>query len=351
MRAIVKYELGPGNVEVRDIPEPEVAPGLVKVKIVRAALCASDVSQYRAKIPMRLNVPVVMGHEFSGIVEEVGEGCNLGFKPGDRVVAENGFSVCGSCEYCRAGWYNVCVDRKVLGFYHNGTFAEKMLIPEKNLHRIPDGVDFDAAALTEPLASVCHACFDQMVIKANDVVIVSGPGPMGLLAVMVAKSFGALVVVTGLTQDAMRLEKAKEIGADYAVNIQEESIEELINKLTNGYGADAVIECSGAHAAVNMCLKLCRKRGYYCQFGLTGQMQKFDMETVMFREINLTGSMSCVYYDWEKALSLMASGAADTKSICSRPYSVYDWEKIIDAFESKQELKIIIDPSLPEPTV
>ena len=354
MKAVVQYEYKPNGVKVEsNYPEPVVGPGLVKIKVVRAGVCGSDIHQWRATLSgMRINTPVVLGHEFSGIVEEVGEGCTLGYKPGDRVVAENGYGVCGTCEYCRAGYHNMCISRRVLGYWYDGTFAEYLVIPEKNILKIPDNVSFDEAALTEPLACICHACFDQTVIKANDLVVVMGPGPIGQLCAMVARSFGARTVVTGLDRDQNRLNKAKELGSQYVVNIEKEDLSELVMSLTNGYGADVVIDCSGSRDAVNTGIKICRKRGYYTQFGLVGHEPiSFDMETVMFREINLHASMGCITYDWRKALALISEGKVNAKALASEPYSLYDFEKVMEIAESRQAYKLIFDPSLDEPVL
>ncbi|MDR3122040.1 MAG: alcohol dehydrogenase catalytic domain-containing protein, partial [Clostridiales bacterium] len=151
MKGLVKYEAGPGNMEVRDIPIPEPGPGQVRIKIAEAGICGSDLHIYHSDIAIPVRPPVVVGHEFSGVVDAIGEGV-AACAPGDRVVSETAFSYCGVCEYCRSGWYNLCPERKTLGYWYNGVFASYTVVPEGRVHAIPENVSFTAAAMTEPLA-------------------------------------------------------------------------------------------------------------------------------------------------------------------------------------------------------
>ena len=151
MKALVKYASGSGNMEIRDMPVPHAGPGQIKIKVMEAGICGSDLHIYHSDIAIPINPPVITGHEFSGIVEEVGEGVS-GFKPGDPVVSETAYDYCGKCDFCREGWYNLCIERKTLGYWYNGIFTKYTVVPADRVHHIPEGVSFTAAAMTEPVS-------------------------------------------------------------------------------------------------------------------------------------------------------------------------------------------------------
>lgn len=341
MKALVKYQKGPGNMEIRDIPEPEPGPGQIKVKVVEAGICGSDLHIYNDDIAITVRPPVVPGHEFSGVVTEVGEGVT-DFKPGDRVVSEAVYYYCHKCHYCRTGFYNLCIDKKSLGYWQNGAFAEYTLIEEQNLHHLPDDIDFLTGAMLEPLACCTHAVYDCCHIEAGDVVLVSGPGAIGLMAAQVAKAEGARVIVTGTNADEDRLQMARELGCDYAVNLQKENVKELVEKLTGGYGADVVLECSGSEAAVRSGMELLKKRGYYCQIGLTGKPITFDIETICYKEIHFSGSMASRYLNWEKGMKLIQQGLVKLAPLASHHFKLDDWEAAFQMFREKKGLKLIL---------
>ncbi len=343
MKALVKYAAAPGNVEIRDIPEPSPGEGQIKIEIKKAGICGSDLHILHSDIAIPVRPPVVMGHEFSGVVAEVGEGVT-GFAPGDRVVSETAYHYCGKCDFCKEGYYNLCVERKTLGYWYNGVFTNYTVVPAARVHRLPDSIDYTSGAMIEPLACVCHAVYDLCVIRAGDVVLVSGPGAIGLMAAMVAKAEGATVVVAGTDRDVERLKTAKELGADYAVNLQQEDLEGLLMSLTGGYGPDVVLECSGAAAAVNMDLNLIKKRGYFTQIGLCGKPITFDIEKICYKELHFSGSLGSRYASWVRALSLVSSGKVNICPLAMHSYPITEWEKAFEQFENKIGHKIILTP-------
>ena len=190
----------------------------MKIEVKYAGICGSDIHTYEGHY--KVAVPVTLGHEFSGEVVEVGEGVT-DFKPGDRVTSETTFYICGECEYCKSDDYNLCNHRKGLGTQHDGGFTNYLIARKESVHLLPEHVDYQSAAMTEPLACTHHAV-SKTDIHEGDIVVVIGPGPIGLLTAQVAKSRGAKVIITGLTNDKVRLDKAKELGIDYTVNTQEE---------------------------------------------------------------------------------------------------------------------------------
>ncbi|MGI6161820.1 MAG: zinc-dependent alcohol dehydrogenase [Christensenellales bacterium] len=343
MKALVKYDAGPGNVEVRDIPEPSPGKGQVKIKVEMAGICGSDIHIYHSDIAIPVRPPVVMGHEFSGVVTEVGEGVE-GIKPGDRVVSETAYDYCGVCERCIEGYYNLCNDRKTLGYWYNGVFTDYTVVPAGRIHLLPDNVDFVSAAMMEPMACVTHALYDLCKIDAGDVVLVSGPGAVGLMAMMVAKAQGAKVIVSGTAADKERLELATELGADYVVNVQESDLKELCDSLTGGFGVDVVAECSGSEAAINSGLNIIKKRGWFCQIGLPGRPVTFEIEKVCYKELHFSGSLGSRKISWRRVLRLLEMGKINLNPLATHTFPITEWEKAFDMFEKKEGCKIMLSP-------
>ncbi len=344
MKALVKYAAGPGNMEIREIPEPTAKAGEIKIKVAEAGICGSDLHIYHSDIAIPVNPPVVTGHEFSGSIAQVGEGVT-GFHVGDRVVSETAYHYCGVCHFCREGFYNLCLERKTLGYWYNGVFTDYVVVPGGRVHKIPDNVSDTAAAMTEPLACVCHAVYDLCKIVPGDLVLVSGPGAIGLMAMQVAKAHGATVVVSGTNIDIPRLEMARKLGADYTVNLQEESLEALINKLSDNYGADVVLECSGAAPAIDTGLKFIKKRGYFTQIGLPGKKIEFDIEKICYKELHFSGSLGSRNHSWRMALKLLEEGKVVLEPLADTKLPLTEWQTAFERFEKKQGCKFFLIPS------
>lgn len=348
MKSLVKTKLGFGNLEVQDKPEPFPKEDQVKIKVKYAGVCGSDIHTYEGDY--KVGAPVTLGHEFSGEVVEVGEGVTE-FKVGDRVTSETTYYICGECEYCQTRDYNLCNHRKGLGTQQDGAFAKYVIARKQSVHRLPENVDYRSAAMTEPLACTYHA-IEKVNIQEGELVVVIGPGPIGLLAAQVAKSRGATVIITGLSNDQLRLDKAKELGIDYARNTQEEDIKALVEQLTNGYGADVVLECSGAVPAAKQGLDLLRKKGKYAQVGLFAKpVVEFDLEKIIQKEIHVVGSRSQKPADWEPALALMNEGKVNAKALVTHEFNITQWDEAYNAIKSGEAIKVLLTPAEDEISV
>ena len=343
MKAIVKYASEPGNMEIREVEEPRPAAGQVKIKVVAAGICGSDLHIYDSDIAIPVKPPVTVGHEFSGVVAELGDGVE-GFKVGDRVVSETAFAYCGKCEACREGYYNLCPDRKTLGYWYNGIFTNYTVVPEGRVHKIPDNVDDISAALTEPLACVCHAVFDLTKISPTDLVLISGPGPIGLMTMQVVRAHGARVLVSGTDVDEERLALARKLGAEYTINVQRESLADRVSELTNGKGVDVVMECSGSKAGINSALHVIKRRGYFTQIGMGAAEIPFYVEALNYREPHVTGSLGSRKANWEQALQLLSRGKVLVDEIANVRMPMEQWEKAFDMFRKKEGGKFILMP-------
>src|SRR5690348_7019752 len=206
MQALVKYANEPGKVELRDMPRPTITPDQVLLRVRAVGICGSDLEMYHHKITFPVNPPVILGHEFSGTVEEVGANVT-DFAPGDRVVSETAAYVCGKCAECRTGNYNECPHRLGFGVLINGADAPYVAVRQGILHHVPDNVDLADAALTEPLCVAFNALVVKSRIRPGDTVLILGPGPIGLMATQVARVCGAsTIILAGRPGDERRLE-------------------------------------------------------------------------------------------------------------------------------------------------
>jgi L-iditol 2-dehydrogenase len=342
MKALIKTAPGVGNMEVGELPVPEINEHEVLIKVVKAGICGSDLHLYDWNSHVNLNLPVAAGHEFSGVVAAVGSEVR-GFAAGDRVVGEPSASVCMTCRYCRSGLYNLCSSRQILGFGRNGCFAEYTKLPAERVHHLPAGVSFTDAAITEPLACCVHAVQDNLETAVDDLVVITGPGTIGQLMLQLMQLSGTRTVMLGTGADTARLALAASFGAR-TVNIEEADPAECIGSLSGGYGADTVIECSGAPSAARMCLDLVKKRGRYLQMGLFGRPIELDMEKVLFKELHITGSFAQKRSSWESALRLMEGSRIDLSSLVSTTYPLREWKRGFDQFRSRTGFKILLDP-------
>jgi L-iditol 2-dehydrogenase len=341
VKAVVKTAPGVGNVEVRDIPEPVVGTGQVKIAVRAAGICGTDLHILHDEF--KSFPPVVLGHEVSGQVAEVGDGVER-VRPGDRVTTETYFSTCGVCRFCRAGRINLCPQRRSIGSAVNGGFTSYLIVPERNVHLLPENVSYFAGALTEPLACVVHGALELPRLLPGDLAVIAGPGAIGLLTLQVVRAAGAQAFMMGTDADAHRLQMALELGADTVLNVQRDDYRGAIDKLTGGTGADIVYECSGAGPAAGMLLELVRRGGQYAQIGLFGKSVPWDLDEVCYRELSVTGSNASVPSAWERALNLMATGAVKTEPLVSETFPLTDWRKAFDVFERRSALKTVLQP-------
>jgi L-iditol 2-dehydrogenase len=234
MEALVKYDNQPACVELRDMPIPRIRRDQALLEVRAVGICGSDLEMYHHSVSFPVSPPVILGHEFSGTVIEVGAEVK-GFKAGDRVVSETAAYVCEQCAECRAGNYNLCPSRLGFGVLINGADAPYVAVRQGILHHVPDGVDLPEAALTEPLCVAYNALVVKSCICPGDTVVVLGPGPIGLMAVQVARVCGASnIVLAGLPRDTMRLEIGRRVGATHTMDLSHDDLPDLVSDLTQG---------------------------------------------------------------------------------------------------------------------
>lgn len=342
MKAVTKLKSGYDEMELVDIDEPSAYDDKVKIKVAYTGICGSDIHTFKGEYNSK-NTPVVLGHEFSGVVVEVGKDVST-VKVGDRVTSETTFTTCGECIYCQEKDYNLCPNRTGLGTQVNGSMAEYVIAREESVHVLNENVSLEAAALTEPLACCVHAALEKTTIEENDTVLVFGPGPIGLLLSQVVKAQGAFVILTGITKDRKRLDLAKELGIDVVVDLLQEDLSEIVNQHTNGYGADKVFDCSGAVPAVNQGLALTKKKGTFVQVGLfANKTNEIDQESIIQREINYIGCRSQKPSSWDIALKLLEDGKIDTDKMITKVVSLEEWRNGFEKVMAGDEIKVLIE--------
>jgi len=340
MKALVKFKTGPNSVMLQDVPEPTPKSGELKIKILAAGLCGTDIHTMNDEYSSR--PPVIMGHEYVGIVDSLGEGVK-GFGKGDYVVSMTAGKTCGTCRYCRQGFLMMCEGRLSIGSGMNGAFAEYMTISADLAFKVPDEIENkEALAICEPLACVVRSVNERATVKAGDVVLITGPGAIGLLTLQLAKVRGAYVIMSGTPQDEHRLELAKKMGAD-RVAVDAESLKNII-KQVSPIGVDVAFECSGAAPAAKICLESLRKQGLYSQVGLFGKEIQIDMDKFLYKEIQITNSLATTRTSWETALRLLKNKQVNLAPLISSKVPLEKWTEGFDLFMSKKAYKVLLIP-------
>jgi L-iditol 2-dehydrogenase len=342
MKALVKYGTKDGDVEVREIPAPDVLPGTVLVRTVAVGVCGSDLHMWRSTHSWPTAIPVALGHEAAGVIESIGDGVE-GWNVGDRVVCETAAQICGVCELCRTGRYNLCPWREGYGATRDGAFSELLLAEPRVLHRIPDGVSFEQAALTEPFAVAFNALVERGGVIPGDLVVIQGVGAIGSLALQVARLRGAgTIVVLGTEIDTHRLELALLAGADYVVNITKDDPKTLIDSLGDGLGANLVVDATGVSIALKQGLELVRPFGSIVKVGWGPQPLGFSLDPLVAKAVTLYGSFSHTWTTWERVLSLFASGKLDPTSVIGGVYELENWQAGFEDMEAGRNVKSVV---------
>jgi L-iditol 2-dehydrogenase len=239
---------------------------------------------------------------------------------------------------------NHCPQRASIGSGVNGAFARYVLVPERSVHLLPEGVDEWTGALTEPMACCVHA-LENSKVEPGDVAVITGPGAIGLMMLQVVKAAGAQALAIGTDTDEARLDLAKQLGADEVLIVGRDDLQNSVAERTDGQGADIAFECSGAGPGAQTALDLVRHRGRYVQVGLFGKPVLWDLEQVCIKELQVQGTFATVASSWRKTLSLLQSGQLQTAPLISHRLPLDEWQEAFDLFERREGVKIVFSPS------
>ena len=343
-QAVVQYALTPMAVALREVPVPEIGPSDVLLRVGAVSVCGSDVHQAYATHSWPVNVPVTLGHEFGGTVAAAGRQVS-GFREGARVVSETAAEICGACLMCRTGRYNLCPARKGFGYGVDGAMAEYVKVPSRCLHALPDSLPFELACLTEPHCVAYNAMCGNAAIRPGDAVLVLGPGPIGLLCARMAALSGANpLIVAGLAADTDRLATALKLGATHTVNIQADSLEEVVRSLSP-LGADVVCDASGASRPLDAALKLVAPDGQVVKVGWSPDQVPVDLNPLVQKNVRLQGSFSHNYPIWERVIHLLARGLTRADLVVGLRTDLAGWRGAFDAMHSGRVIKSVILPA------
>jgi len=332
MRAIVKDSAAPG-LKLMELPPPKIAPGDVLIRVKRVGLCGTDLHIYHWNhwAEGRIHPPLIIGHEFSGIVEEVGPAAS-GFSPGDKVTAE-GHIACGACFQCRTGLAHICRQVKIIGVDIHGAFADLIAMPAGNVWRIDPQISLDVAALHDPLGNAFHT------VNSTDVrgkrVLVLGCGPIGLFCVGIARASGAARIIASEVADSRRAMAAR-MGAHRVVDPSKEPLEEIVREETGGEGADVVLEMSGNVQAVQQALRAARDGGDVSLLGLPNAEVPIDVtRDIIFKGLTLRGIVGRRMYDtWYQMRSFLLAGLFDPTPVITHRFAMNEVETAMKAIAS-----------------
>jgi threonine 3-dehydrogenase len=339
MKALAKLNPEPG-IWMTDVPEPEVGHNDLLIKIKKTAICGTDVHIYNWDHWSQENVPIglVTGHEYAGEVVGMGQEVK-GFTVGDRVSGE-GHITCGHCRNCRAGRRHLCRNTMGVGVNRAGAFAEYLVIPAFNAFKLPADVTDDMASIFDPFGNAVHTALSFNMVAED--VLITGAGPIGIMAAAVAKHVGARnIVVTDIND--YRLDLAKSMGATRTVNVAREPLVDVINEIGMTEGFDVGLEMSGVPSAFQAMLSSMNHGGKIAMLGIPPEQMGIDWSEVIFKGLELKGIYGREMFEtWYKMAGLIQSGL-DLKPIITHHFSIDDFQQGFDIMRSGQSGKVILD--------
>jgi len=341
MRAVVKRKPEPG-VEFTEVPKPKIASEEVLIEVKAAAICGSDLGIYDyTPAYSKMRLPVVMGHEFSGRIAELGSQVK-GYAVGDRVLAES-VKACGVCVYCRSGHENLCDVSTLFGIHVDGGMAEYIAVPYRLLHRLPRELSFEEGALIEPLSNALHFVKDCTQIRLGDLAVVHGCGPIGIFSAQLFRLAGAEVILTGVNVDTERFKIASGLGLQ-TINVEQEDLAKLVSQRTGGHGADIAFVATGAPPAVTQATQIVKKRGQVTIIGIFGRPVEVPMTQVVRREITLNGAYDAKPENFDQSIRLAKSGAIKVKELITHRLPLKKAGEAFEAAKSRVGCKVEFIP-------
>jgi 2-desacetyl-2-hydroxyethyl bacteriochlorophyllide A dehydrogenase len=339
MKALVYF--GPKDIRITKIDDLKPEEDEVLIKVKATGICGSDVHGYLGLTGRRVP-PMVMGHEFAGCISEIGRNVK-GIKVGDRVTAQP-VNFCGECEFCQKGLTNVCANKKFLGVMDvNGSMAEYVCVPAKLIYKLPDSMSYMQGAMIEPLAVAYRAVKQVQSLENKDVLIV-GAGTIGLLVLQILKTKKARKIFISDLSD-FRLDVAKKLGADVIINPSKSNAYDLISIETNGLGVDVAIEAVGISPTVLQAMSALKIGGICIWIGNSAKIINVNMQEVVTRELNISGTYIYTHKEFGEVLDLLAEGNIDVEAVISKVISLEEAPEMFNklAKDAGQLIKVVID--------
>jgi alcohol dehydrogenase/L-iditol 2-dehydrogenase len=336
--AVVNFAFEPGSVELRAMPEPEIGPDDVLLEVAYVGVCGSDLHRWLGTPSVRVNYPVILGHEFAGTIAAAGAAVTA-FRPGDRVVSETAAVINPASPLTRRGLYNLDPGRKGFGYGVHGAMTRFVRVPQRCLHRVPEELPLRIAALAEPCCVAVNAVVNHSRISPGDRVVILGPGTIGILCAAVARLQGAEVTLAGLAADATRLDIAQRA---YGVSIFAGDPREL-KAGGDGYGPDVVIDAAGVSASLRTALDLVRPGGWITKVGWGPQPLNFSLDPLVQKAVTLQGSYSHNWPVWDRVLRLLAGRNLVIDGLIGGTWPLAGWHAAFSAMHEGRVVKSVLE--------
>ena len=339
MRALVKAQAAVG-IELQDIPKQTVGPNDVMIRVKRTAICGTDMHIYNwdAWAQKTIPVPMAVGHEYSGEIVEIGSEVQ-GFKPGDRVSGE-GHITCGYCRNCRAGRRHLCRNTLGVGVNRQGSFAEYVVIPAFNAFKLPAAIDDEIASILDPLGNAVHTALAFDVVGED--VLITGAGPIGIMAAAIVRFIGARNVVITDVND-YRLDLARKMGATLALNVTRDSLDDAMKQLGMQEGFDVGLEMSGNASALRSMLRTLHHGGSVAMLGIPSTEVAIDWNDVILKGLTIKGIYGRQMFEtWYKMAALLQSGL-NVRPIITHRLPFTEYRRAFEIMGAGQSGKVVMN--------
>ncbi len=336
--AVVNFAPAKYSVELRQVERPPIGPEDVLLEVGAVGVCGSDLHQWTADHSWPVNYPVILGHEFAGVIAETGARAT-GWNIGQRVVSETAAVIDLNNPMSRQGLYNLDPGRKGFGYGVDGAMTRYVRVPARCLHRLPDNLPLEKAALTEPCCVAFNATVHNARIQPGDRVVVFGPGTIGILCAAMARLCGATVAIAGLPRDRDRLVIAGKYGGIPIV----EGLADWA-QAGDGLGVDGVIDAAGVSATLQTALQIVRPKGWISKVGWGPQPLGFSLDPLVHKNITLQGSFSHNWPVWERVINLLASGQLNVEPILGGVWPLAQWKEAFEKMHDGKVVKAVLKP-------
>ncbi len=351
MKALVKYAHGKGNVELREVAVPQIGDNDILIEVKAAGVCGSDIAFEEGRHAGGLNPPVILGHEFAGVIHAVGKNVT-DRKVGDRVVSDNTGTLCGRCYACSTGDFLSCPSRLGLGYGMDGGFTKYCRIPGETLAifpnsliTIPDKMSFEEAAILDPACNAYMAVVQEAKLMPGDYIAVFGVGALGQFSIQAARAAGAAkIIAIGLSSDEQRFKLAREHGATHIVVADKVDPVAEVKKITNGEGVSVVCDCAGLVVVLKQAMGMVRKKGTIVKIGYDERPIDFSLNEIIDNAITLKGHFGYDYISWRNVINLWEAGKFTLNTAITHKMQLSQWQEAFDLLKKREAIKIILYP-------
>lgn len=351
MKAVVKYEPGIDKMELREVPVPEIGDDDVLVEVKYAGVCGSDIAFFDGHHENILFPPVILGHEFSGVVAKVGKNVTK-WKVGDRVVSDNTGTACGECYACSTADYLSCEHRLGIGYGMDGGWAKYVKILGKtlavfpnSLMRIPDCMSFEEAAVMDPACNGFMAVVQEAKLMPGEYCAVVGLGALGQFSIQAARAAGAAkIIAIGLEADGERFELAKHHGATHCIMSDKCDLHAEVMKITNGEGVAVVADAAGVNPVLNQAVSITRPAGTIVKIGYDARPYGASLDPIIDKAVNIKGHFGYDWVSWRSVFNLIEAGKWDNKTIISHKLPLSQYREAIQLYKERKSMKVVLYP-------